>query len=66
MENKDIIITLNLNLDEVNGVLTALAPYTQIAQLVETVRNQTGAQLAQLQAELAAQAEPAKEGELVD
>lgn len=68
MENKDIIVTLTLNLDEINGIMAALGqgPYVQVAELVTKVRDQAGAQLAQLQAELAAQQPESVEGELVD
>lgn len=72
MENKDIIVSLTLNLDQVNGILAALGqgPYVQVAELVELVRDQVGSQLAELQAQLAAQQpeelEESKEGEIVD
>lgn len=67
MENKDVIVTLTLNLDEINGVLMTLgqAPYAQVADLINNIRDQAGTQLAQLQTQLAAQTE-VKEGELVD
>lgn len=64
MENKDIIVNLNINLDQVNGILLALgqAPYAQVAELIDVIRGQVGSQLAELQAEMAAkQAEETKE-----
>ena len=63
MENKDVIVSLTLNLDQVNGVLAALGqgPYVQVAELVELVRSQVGTQLAEMQAQLAAQQDSQQE-----
>lgn len=57
MENKDVIVNLTLNLDQVNGILAALSqgPYIQVVELVDLVRNQVSAQLAELQAQMVAQ-----------
>ncbi len=44
---KNTPITLNLVLEEVNGILTALGhlPYAQVVGLVEKVRDQASAQI---------------------
>lgn len=51
-------ITLTLTVDETNAVLQGLGnfPYTQIAPLVEKVRQQAVPQVERIQAEQAAQA----------
>lgn len=47
------MITLNLNLSEVNTVLQALgaAPYAQVAEVIQTIRDQATPQVAKAQAE---------------
>ena len=47
------MITLNLNLSEVNTVLQALgaAPYAQVAEVIQTIRDQATPQVAKAQAD---------------
>lgn len=47
------MITLNLNLSEVNTVLQALgaAPYAQVAEVIQAIRDQATPQVAKAQAE---------------
>jgi hypothetical protein len=47
MENKDILITLKYNLDEINGLLTLLGqlPYAQSVPFIDNIRIQATSQL---------------------
>ena len=47
MENKDILVTLKYNLDEVNGLLTLLGqlPYAQSVPFIDNIRIQATSQL---------------------
>jgi hypothetical protein len=47
MENKDIKITLQYNLDEINGLLNLLGnlPFVQVASVVDNIRAQAVPQL---------------------
>jgi hypothetical protein len=53
MENKDITITLQYNLDEINHLLTLLGtvPFNQSAQLINNIQMQAMPQLPKVSAE---------------
>jgi hypothetical protein len=60
MENKDIRITLQYNLDEINHLLTLLGtvPFSQSAQLINNIQMQAMPQLPKVADENQDQAEP--------
>jgi len=59
MENKDITITLQYNLDEINHLLTLLGalPFSQSAQLINSIQMQAMPQLPKVADENQEQAE---------
>ena len=47
MENQNQTVQLNLTIDQVNKIMSALGnlPYVQVCQLIDQIQKQVGAQL---------------------
>ena len=58
------IIKLELNINEVNVILRSLGkhPFEEIAQLINKIKEQGEAQIAELQKQMAAEGQPPSDG----